>query len=154
VWDGVKISLPVIGKTVRRLVMSRFARALATMYEAGLSLPEGVRLSARACGNHYIAGALEACIRHMQHGMKLSEALAATRVVPNTVLQMVVTGEESGQLGTTLSKVAEYYEDEAKTAIHAMCVTILPVAIVFLGAIVLVIAIMFYLAYAGSIMSV
>jgi type II secretory pathway component PulF len=152
-WDAVKSSLPIIGKTVRRLAMSRFARALATMYEAGLSLPEGVRLSARACGNHYIAVSLDACVEHMRRGMKLSEALAATRVVPNTVLQMVVTGEESGQLGTTLSKVADYYEDEAKTAIHSMCVSILPVCLVVFGAIVLFMAIQFYLSYATGMLN-
>lgn len=154
VWDTVKLALPVVGKTVGRLVMSRFTRALAAMYEAGLSLPEGVRLSARACGNHHIANSLQACTFRMQHGMKLSEALAATGVVPNIVLQMVVTGEESGQLGTTLSKVADYYEDEAKTAIHAMCVSILPIAVGILGVVVLIIAITFYAGYFTSVLTV
>jgi len=152
-WDAVKISLPVVGKTVRRLVMSRFARALATMYDAGLSLPEGVQLAARACGNHYISTSLHSCVPRMQAGMKLSETLAATGVVPNTVLQMVVTGEESGQLGSILNKVADYYEEEAKASIHAMCVSILPIAIVILGAIVLMVAIWFYAGYVGEMLS-
>ena len=154
VWDGIKLHLPIIGKTVRRLVMSRFARALATMYEAGLSLPEGVRLSARACGNHYVASALEPCIHPMQRGMKLSEVLAGTGVVPNMVLQMVVTGEESGELGSTLNKVAEYCESEAKTSIHAMCVSILPIALIMLGLVVLLVAIRFYVGYVTSLLNV
>lgn len=152
-WDSVKLALPIIGLQVRRLAMSRFARTMATMYEAGVSIREAIGPAARATGYRPLAEAIAAATHDVDRGGKLSEALAATRAVPETVLAMVRTGEESGQLGETLNKVADYEEEEAKTAIHAICVSILPASIVILGAVVAVIAALFYMGYYSNILN-
>jgi type IV pilus assembly protein PilC len=152
IWDSVKLAIPILGTQLRRLAMARFARTLATMYEAGVTIREGVAPAGRATGYRSLAEAIAGATIHIDRGGKLSDALAATYVVPETVLAMVRTGEESGQLGVTLNKVADYQEEEARTAIHQICVSILPVAIVFLAVIVLIILVRFYLGYYAGVM--
>ncbi len=151
-WDRIKLSLPIFGGIVRRFALSRFSRALAALYESGVSLATGLPTAGRASGNRVIARAMVAAAYHVQTGGRLSDALAATYLVPPTVLAMVRTGEESGDLGSLLEKVGEYYEDEAKTSIHRVSVSILPIFLIIAGAIVLFFAISFYAGLYGGLL--
>lgn len=152
VWDHIKLAIPLIGPNVKKLAVAKTSKALAALYSAGVTLAEAVGPSGRSSGNSVIAEAFERCAGELQSGGKLSAALAPQGIMPDMVLQMIRTGEETGDLDGMLSKVAEYYEDEAKTAIRQMCVAILPISIVLLGLLVLYIMVQFYLGYFGAIL--
>jgi len=152
-WDYVKLAIPIIGPNVKKLAVSKAARALSALYRAGVTISEAVGPSGRASGNQVISEAFERCAPELQRGGKLSTALAAQNLMPNMVLQMIGTGEETGDLDGMLGKVSEYYEDEAKTAIHQMCVAILPISIILLALVVLYMLVQFYTGYFGSIMN-
>jgi len=154
VWDHIKLAMPVIGPNVKKLAVAKASKALAALYSAGVTLSEAVGPAGRSSGNKVIEKAFERCEPELQRGGKLSSALAGHGLVPNMVLQMIATGEETGDLDGMLNKVSEYYEDEAKTAIHQMCIAIVPVSLILLGILVLYIAINFYVGRINEIMDI
>ena len=151
--DRFKLALPVFGTLTNRIAMSRFCRALAALYSAGVPLPEAARLAADASANTAIGHAVSSTVFRIEAGGKLSEALAQTGLVPDLVLSMVRTGEETGNIDQVLHKVADYYDDETRTKIHQLSQTIVPLCVVIAGIIVLIIAVLFFLNFYGSLLS-
>jgi len=145
--DRIKLSLPLLGKNLRKLGLSKFARALSALYAAGIPLPSALPLAADTTGNVALGKALLAGAAHLNAGGTLSEALAVSGQIPGLVISMVTTGEQTGKMDTTLDKVAEYYESEAGTAIKQLAMTITPIAVIIAGIVVCIIAIRFYLGY-------
>ncbi|MGQ9730311.1 MAG: type II secretion system F family protein, partial [Candidatus Zipacnadales bacterium] len=152
--DRMKLTLPVFGPLVQRIVMSRFTRALAALYSAGVLMPEAVPLAARAGGNTALAEDMRVCIPHLQQGGKLSEVLATIRHVPSTVISMLRTGEQTGNIDVVLNKVADYYDDETQTRIRQLGTTIMPICVIIAAIFVITILISFYVGYASKILSI
>jgi len=142
--DSIKLSLPLLGKVSKRLAFARFSRAMSALYTAGLGFVRGVPLAAEATGNEAIADHLRRSVPRIQQGAPLSEVLETSRHVPPMVVQMVRTGEQTGQIDSMLDKVADYFEQEADTAIHQMVVSLTPVCILLLGGLVAVKVVGFY----------
>jgi type II secretory pathway component PulF len=145
--DSIKLSLPLFGKVSKRLAFARFSRAMSALYTAGLGFVRGVPLAAEATGNEAIADHLRRSVPRIQEGTPLSEVLEASRHVPPMVVQMVRTGEQTGQIDSMLDKVADYFEQEADTAIHQMVVTLTPICVLLLGVLVAVKVIAFYTGF-------
>ena len=72
----------------------------------------------------------------IKNGSSISEALDATGALPQIIVQMAAVGEETGQLDTVLTKVAEFYEEEVDTIVNSLSSIIEPILIVGLGGIV------------------
>lgn len=151
--DHLRCVLPGLGSLTQKIVMSRFCRALSALYSAGVSMPESVRLAAEASGNLAVASDLRAAIPHIERGGRLSEVLATSRYVPATVTAMLRTGEQTGNIDSTLRKVADYYDDEAKTRIRQLATMIVPICVIIAAVFVVLIAVSFYMQYFGAIMS-
>jgi type IV pilus assembly protein PilC len=151
--DRLRLTLPVFGGLAQKIVMSRFCRALSALYAAGVALPESVRLSADASGNLAVAQELCRAIPHLQQGGRLSDVLATARYVPATVVAMLRTGEQTGNIDATLSKVAEYYDDEAKTKVRQLGTAIVPICVIVAAIFVLLILVSFYTGYFTSMLS-
>ncbi len=151
--DRVKLALPIFGSLANRIAMSRFCRALGALYSAGIALPEGVGLAADTLGNAALAAGVTRTIPQLQHGAKLSDALAQSNLTPQLVLSMLRTGEQTGNVDQVLLKVADYYDDETKTKIHQLGTTIVPICVVLAGIIVLFVAISFFTPFYGAMLS-
>ncbi|MGB9619912.1 MAG: type II secretion system F family protein, partial [Armatimonadota bacterium] len=98
IWDAIKIQPPIIGGTARKIAMSRFCRALAVLYSAGVTLSEAVSISADACANLFIGRAIKPSVAAIQAGRGLTESLTLTGAVSPTVLDMLATGERTGNM--------------------------------------------------------
>lgn len=147
VFDAFIYSLPGIGGAVRMISIARFSRALASLYAAGVGIPEAIRFSAAATGNEFLKRRMISAIPSIQAGRGIAESLAATRVFPVMVVSMLQTGEQSGGLDMTMDKVAEYYEQESIVRLHQICLTLRTVLTVVIGIRVLLILIAFYGGY-------
>lgn len=117
VMDSIKMSVPVAGKVVRGLATAKFCRALGALSSAGVGLHKTIGLASNACGNAKLARGVMGIMPRLEQGIPLYRALEETRVFPGVALQMVKTGEESGNLEPQLEKVAEFLEQDAETAI-------------------------------------
>ena len=147
VFDALIYSLPGIGGAVRMVCLARFARALASLYAAGIAIPEAIRYSAAATGNEFLARRMTSAIPAIMAGRGITESLAATRVFPAMVVSMLQTGEQTGSLDMTMDKVAEYYEAESIVRLHQVVVTLRTVILIVAAIRVLLILIAFYTGY-------
>ncbi len=134
--DKILIRLPAVGPILKKSAMARFSRTLAIIFGAGVPLVEGMNVVGAATGNRVYQKAVAEVKRDISTGMTLEHSMASTKVFPNMMLQMVASGEESGELEIMLEKVAEFFEREVDDAVDAMSSIIEPVMIVVLGGII------------------
>ena len=143
--DRLLLRLPVFGELVRKSVVARWARTLATMTAAGVPLVEALGSVGGAAGNAVYAAATEAIQREVSTGTSLTSAMRGTAVFPPMVLQMTAIGEESGSLEHMLSKAAEIIEEEVDEMVKGLSSLIEPIIIVFLGTLIGGIVVSMYL---------
>jgi type II secretory pathway component PulF len=114
-WDAFISGLPYIGTTIRQLAMAKFGRALGALYHAGVPVTRAIPLAADACGNEWLRERVYPAGRALESGVGIAETLRSTNAFSPIVLDMVATGERTGNLDQMLHQVAQYYEDEGET---------------------------------------
>jgi type IV pilus assembly protein PilC len=139
--DQLLLAIPVIGKANLMGEMARFSRTLALLVRVGLPLPQTLEMARRTSGNLVVQNALANVRTALLQGEGLSGPMAKNKVFPPVLVQMVMVGEESGRLSSTLETAAVSYEVEADEKINAMIALIEPVMIITLALIVGFIAI-------------
>ena len=134
--DRILLKSPIFGPILRKSALARFARTLAIIFSAGVPLVDGMRTVATATGNRvYTLGVMN--IRNeISTGKSLALSMEETKLFPNMMLQMVSSGEESGELEVMLDKVADFFESEVDDAVDALASIMEPVMIVLLGGII------------------
>jgi type II secretory pathway component PulF len=150
-YDQIKLSLPLIGKVVRQFAIGRFGRTLAMLYSAGVNIPHAIEISARACGNSYLAERLATAAGPVRAGGSLVDAIAKTNCMPALALHVMSTGEKTGNMDLMVTKLAEFSEADANTAVDQAVALILPICVIILGGVVLVMVAKFYTGYFANI---
>lgn len=117
-WERVKYAVPGIGGVSLSFALTRFGRAFGAMYGAGVTLSGAVRAAAQASGSYRIASSVDSAVQRVERGEALSSALAGSGVFPPLVLDMLRTGEQTGNLDAMMLKVSDHLEGEAETRAH------------------------------------
>jgi type IV pilus assembly protein PilC len=140
VWlDGIKLKIPVFGPLNLMLCISRFGQNLATMYRSGMLILESLAMSRDLIGNRKLAAALSRVHDGVASGRKIAETMKETDVFPPLVLQMVQTGENTGQLAESLQNVTDYYNDIIPRAIKRVFGILQPlITFILIGLVALV----------------
>lgn len=131
--DRLLLRLPIFGPIFKKSTIARFARTLSTMFGAGVPLVDALETVANAAGNRVYTNAILDVRNEVSTGRGLAATMAYSGLFPSMVMQMVETGEESGELELMLLKIAEFYEREVDDAVTALSSLIEPVMIVILG---------------------
>jgi type IV pilus assembly protein PilC len=134
--DRILIRLPIFGVIFRKSALARFSRTLSIIFGAGVPLVDGMNTVGAATGNRVFQKGVAEVKNGISTGRSLEFSMAETKLFPNMMIQMVASGEESGELEVMLDKVAEFYEREVDDAVDAMASLIEPLMIVFLGGII------------------
>jgi type IV pilus assembly protein PilC len=145
-WDMLRLRIPVnIGKTVQKIALARWSRTFSALYSAGVPIMQAIEVTGKTAGNWVVERAMDDVIASVKSGGSLSAPLRDSPIFPGMVTQMIAVGEETGNLDTMLTKVADFYEDEVAAAIKAMTSILEPVMIVLVGAIVGFIVVAMYM---------
>lgn len=139
-WHRLKIKLPLVGGIIYRSTLGRFTRSLAVTLKAGVPLVQGMTVVSRAVDNDFIAARILQMRDGVERGESIARTAAATGLFPALVLQMITVGEETGAVDDLLTEVADFYEREVDYDLKNLSSAIEPILIVFIGAIVLVLA--------------
>src|SRR5947199_211886 len=121
---------------VRKAAVSRFTRTLGTLISSGVSILDGLEITARTAGNMVIHNAVMESRASIAGGETIAAPLAKSKVFPPMVISMISVGEQTGGMDEMLSKIADFYDDEVDAAVSALLSLMEPVRIVVLGVIV------------------
>ncbi len=134
--DRILLKIYIIGPLLKKSIIARFARTMATTMEAGMPIVESMKTMAPVMGNKLFTDAVLQICADLTSGHQLSVAMATTKMFPNMAVQMIAVGEASGSLSTMLNKVADYYEEEVNITVDSMSSLLEPVIMLVLGVVV------------------
>lgn len=136
----VILKTPAVKTIVMKVAIARFARTFSALMGAGVPILESLSVTAHAVGNTVYEKAILDAAEEVKNGATLSSIVEQNPLFPAIVSQMLAVGEETGQTDKVLVKVADFYEEEVDVAIEGLSSIIEPVMIVFMGAMVGLIA--------------
>jgi type IV pilus assembly protein PilC len=134
--DRILLRLPIFGDLLRKTAVARFTRTLGTLVASGVSILDGLEITARTAGNRVIHDAVMSSRASIAGGETIAEPLKQSGVFPPMVVQMINVGEQTGGLDEMLGKIADFYDEEVDAAVAALLSAMEPLMIVFLGVIV------------------
>jgi type IV pilus assembly protein PilC len=143
--DKLLLRAPVLGNLFRKSAVSRFTRTLGTLVSSGVSILDGLQITARTAGNRVVHDAVMKSRASIAGGATIAEPLKASGVFPPMVVQMINVGEQTGGLDEMLSKIADFYDDEVDAAVSALTSILEPIMIVVMGIVIGGIVVAMYL---------
>ncbi len=139
-WDKFKIRVPVFGTLIFNLTMSRFARILSELLSSGLPILQSLQLVSETVDNAVVSKAVIQVQHSVNEGKGMSGPMKQSGLFLPMVVQMVAVGEQSGKTDELLRHVADYYGEQAESMIKNLTTLIEPILILFLGFMVLILA--------------
>jgi type IV pilus assembly protein PilC len=134
--DGMLLRAPVLGDMLRKSAVSRFTRTLGTLVSSGVSILDGLEITAKTAGNRVIHDAVMESRHSIAGGETIAAPLEKSKVFPPMVISMIAVGEQTGGLDEMLTKIADFYDEEVDVAVSALLSLMEPAMIVILGVIV------------------
>jgi MSHA biogenesis protein MshG len=139
-WDRIKMRIPIAGKIIFKGTMARFARSFALSTRSGLPILSALRLVSQTVENDYISAKILSMSSGIERGETILRTATQTGVFNPLVLQMIAVGEESGSLDELMQEIADMYQADVEYDVKTLGAQIEPIMIMFLGALVLVLA--------------
>ena len=134
--DRILLTLPILGDLQRKAAVARFTRTLGTLVSSGVSILEGLEITAKTAGNRVIHDAVMSSRTSIAGGETIAGPLKESGVFPPMVVQMINVGEQTGGLDNMLTKIADFYDDEVDAAVEVLLAAMEPIMIVVLGVVV------------------
>lgn len=139
-WDRLKLRFPVVGGIILRATLARFARAFTMSSRAGVPINQALVAVALATDNVYLGDRIRDMRNGVERGDSLTRTATRTQLFPPLVLQMMATGEETGQVDDMMEEVAEFYEQQVDYDVQNLSSYLEPVLTIVVGIMVLILA--------------
>ena len=133
-YDSLKLHVPVTGPILHKVIMARFARYFALMYQAGIPILDAIRTCQDIAGNRMIASALARVHQQISAGDSMSESFHNAGLFPPLVVRMIRVGESTGALDKSLLTISYFYDREVRESVEKMMKMLEPALTVILGA--------------------
>jgi type IV pilus assembly protein PilC len=134
--DRLLLNVPILGDLQRKSAVARFTRTLGTLVASGVSILEGLEITAKTSGNRVIHDAVMGSRASIAGGETIAGPLKESAVFRPMVVQMINVGEQTGGLDEMLTKIADFYDEEVDAAVEALLSAMEPIMIVVLGVVV------------------
>jgi type II secretory pathway component PulF len=131
--DNIKINIYFLGTLNKKSAISKFIRTFGVLTQSDITILRAIKLSKSSAANVIIEEKLEEVIIMIEKGYGISEAFKNVDIFPDIIIQMISSGEESGQLGDLLISSADYYDDQIDNELKSVIGLINPVITVFMG---------------------
>lgn len=141
-WDKLSLKIPFIGTFLKKIFLIRFAENISTLISAGLSINKALAITKDTVENFVYKQIIAEVEEGVSNGEKISAVLVKyPELAPPFVVQMIQVGEETGKLDKNLLEIVNFYQKEVNRAITTFTAMLEPVLIIFLGAVVALLAI-------------
>lgn len=134
--DTFKLKMPVFGKLITKVAISKFTRTFATLVKSGVPVIDTLEIVGKTSGNIVVEEAIEKVKVSVAEGEGIASPLSHTGVFPPMVVRMISVGEKTGELEKMLTKIADFYETQVDAAVSGMTSLIEPLVIAFLGIVI------------------
>lgn len=135
-FDRLYLNMPIVGKSVNRIAVSRFTRILGTLIKSGVPILEALEVLKGVVGNRVVSDAIGEARDSIREGQSIAAPLAVTGVFEPMVTQMIAVGEETGALDDMLERMSVFYDNEVTFAIDAMLKSMEPAMIIIVAVII------------------
>jgi len=143
--DAGKLRLPIFGSLIRKAIIAKLCRTMATLLNSGVPVLEALDIMASAAGNCVIEEAIRRTVDEVKGGDTMARSFRRSGQFPSMLIQMMATGEETGKLPELMNKTALYYEQQVDSAVAALSSILEPLLIVVVGSIAGAIILALYL---------
>ncbi|HEU4707990.1 MAG TPA: type II secretion system F family protein [Methylophilaceae bacterium] len=134
-FDYIKLRVPVTGDILQKIILARFARYFALMYQTGIPILDAIKTCEDIVGNKAVASALNRAHQQINAGDSMSESFQNAGLFPPLVVRMIRVGENTGALDQSLLKISYFYDRDVNESIEKMLKLLEPALTVILGGI-------------------
>lgn len=132
--DQLILKIPIIGDLQKQIVLTELTRTLSLMVSSGVSILEGLKVSAGVVGNSIISSALDDSAEMVEKGFPIAFAFSRhPDAFPFIMSQMISVGEETGKMDEVLGKVSHVFEVESEQKVKSLTAAIEPAILIVLG---------------------
>ncbi len=135
-FDMFLIKMPLFGPIMKKVVLSKFARVFSDLLWSGVAVVEAIRIVSSAVGNEVYRQRLLLLRQDIKNGQKIAESLEDDPLFPDLLISMIRVGEETAQIGDTVIKIANFYDEEVDIAIGGIQKLIEPVVLVIMAVVI------------------
>lgn len=136
-WDAFLFSIPIFGKLARKVILARFCRSISTLLKSGISITKALDITGDVVGSEMYRRRIRLIAEDVSQGITIAENIKGQkRMWPIMLVSMIDVGEQTAQIDSISSKLAEFYEDEVDTIVKNLSSLMEPLIIVFIGSIV------------------
>jgi type IV pilus assembly protein PilC len=132
-FDYIKLKLPLTGEILQKIIMARFARYFALMYQTGIPVLDAIKTCEKIVGNRVVADALSRAHTQINAGDSMSESFQNAGLFPPLVVRMIKVGENTGALDKSLLNVSYFYDRDVNEMMQKMLKLLEPALTVILG---------------------
>lgn len=134
--DWIKLNAPIIGTMFSQLYITRAARTMGTMIQAGVPMLDMIQITRDVTQNVYYEDLWDDVDTRVREGIQLSTAMYDSPLIPGTVSRMVHSGEKAGRLGAVMEKIAEFTEHDFDESVKRTTEFIEPAMVAFMGGLI------------------
>jgi len=142
-WHRFLLGFPVLGRITKNIAVSRFCKTLSTLLMSGIPLLRSMDIVEKVVGNRVLEISIANARDNITEGASIADPLRESKVFPPFVIQMISSGEQSGELEFMLQKAADAFDREVENAINGLTALIEPVMIIILAGLVVVVILSF-----------
>lgn len=146
-WDKLKTRVPGLGPLFLKIGLSRFAYTFGMLNRSGIPILQGLEITSTTVDNVILSQSIENVRQKVRDGSNLTDSLKESGRFTPLVIQMISVGETSGTLDEMLTRVTDYYDVEVDNALKKLPTYIEPILTLFLGAVVLLLALAVFLPW-------
>lgn len=144
-WDRILLRLPIFGKMVRQSILAKFTKTFGILISAGVSILEAMELTTRVVGSRVFELAIDQAAQDIENGVNISRALKDTETFPPIMIQLISTGEETGEIDNLALKASDFYTKQVNATIDRLTSILEPVLLLFVASVIGVIVVATYL---------
>lgn len=133
-WHSVLLKIPVFGKLIKKINITRFTRTLGSLLSSGVAVLEAIDISSNILKNEVFKKEIKEASDKVQNGSSLSEPLKESKVFPIMVSQMIAVGEDTGTIDKVLLKLTNFYQKEVDHTVKNLSSLLEPVMMIIIGA--------------------
>jgi len=135
-WDSVQMKIPIIGRLVRMIAVSRFAKTLSTLLAGGVPMLNAFDIVKTVVDNKVFERVISEARDNVSEGESIAAPLRKSGEFPPIVLHMIAIGEKTGDLENMLTQVSDAYDFQVNNAVDGLTSLLEPIMIIVMGVII------------------